>query len=149
MAAADDLDLRGLDARGARAYVVEFVKTLKEAERRVRALDADLRLWTGRAALARSKAREDLASAADARAAAIAPQLAGAQAEEQRLRAQVSTLKERLKVKLHGEIERSVDSERLEAELEMLVGEEAALKSKIDSAQAASRLEEQKKRPRE
>ncbi len=148
MAAADDLDLKGLDVRGAREYVLEFIKTLKEAERRRSGLEADLRLWTGRAELARSKAREDLAAAADARAASLQPQLAEAKAEESRLRAQVSALKERLTLKLHGEMQRSVDSEKLEAELEMLVGEEAALESRIDSARAASEVEERRKRPR-
>lgn len=144
----DDLDLSGLDPRGAREYVLAFVRTLKEAEQRRGRLEAELRLWTERAALARSKGRADLAGAADARAAGIEPNLAEAQAEETRLRAQVSGLKERLRLKRHAEIERSVDSEKLEAELEMLVGEEGASDAKFGSAQAASDLDELRKRLR-
>jgi phage shock protein A len=126
MAASDDLDLRGLDAQGARRYVLAFVTTLKESQRRLKSLEAELRTWSDRAALARSKGREDLASAADAKAASLGPRLAEARAEEADLLGKVSVLKEKLKLKLHGEIERSVDSERLEAELEMLTGEDSA-----------------------
>jgi len=144
---ADDLDLSGLDVRGAREYVLAFVRTLKETEQRKGRLAAEVRLWTERAALARSKGREDLAAAADAKAAALQPQLAETEAEETRLRAQTSVLKERLKVKIHGGIERSVDSERLEAELEMLVGDEGTTDAKLGSAQAASELDKLKKQP--
>ena len=125
MAAPDDLDLSGLDARAAREYVLAFIRTLKETGQRRGALEGELRTWTDRAALARSRGREDLAAAADARVAALQPTLAEARAEEGRLGEQVAVLKERLRLKLHGEIERSVDSERLEADLEMMVGGDA------------------------
>jgi phage shock protein A len=145
---ADDLDLSGLDVRGAREYVLAFLRTLKETEQRKGRLAAEVRLWTERAVLARSKGREDLAAAADAKAAALQPQLAETEAEETRLRAQTSVLKEKLKLKIHGGIERSVDSEKLEAELEMLVGEQGTVETKLASEQAASELDELKKRPR-
>ncbi len=149
MAAQDDLDLSRLDARGAREYVLAFIKTLKETEHRRGALEGELRVWTERAALARSHGREDLGAAADARAASLRQQLAGVQGEEEHLKGQVSALKERLKLKLHGEIERSVDSEKLEADLEMLVGGDAALESKLESARAESEADDLRKRPRE
>ena len=150
MAAAtpDDLDLSGLDVRAARGFVLRYATSLKEAARRRSALAADLQAWTDRAALARERGRADLAAAAEARVAALQPELAAAGTDEATLSAQVATLKERLKLKMHGEIERSVDSERLEAELEMLVGEEGAVDSKLRSAQAASELDELRKRLR-
>jgi hypothetical protein len=120
----DELDLRGLDPRAARDYVLGYARTLKEAEQRAHKLADELKLWSDRESLARSRAREDLAAAASTRGAALRSQAAEVDAELSRLRGQVAVLKERLKLKLHGEIERSVDSERLEAELEMLVGDE-------------------------
>ncbi len=142
----DDLDLSGLDVRGAREYVLAFAKTLKETEQRKRRLASEVRLWTERAALARSKGREDLAAAADSKAGALQPQLAETEAEEARLRDQVSALKEKLKLKIRGSIERSVDTEKLEADLEMLVGEGGAADEKPGSEQAASDLDALKKR---
>jgi predicted nucleic acid-binding Zn-ribbon protein len=151
----DDLDLSGLDARGAREYVLAFVKTLKETEQRKRRLAEEVRVWTDRVALARSKGREDLAAAAGAKVEALQPQLAETEAEEARLRSQVSELKDKLKLKIRGGIDRSVDTEKLEAELEMLVGDDGTSggagrepEGGLASAQAASELDELKKRLR-
>ena len=148
--APDELDLRGLDARAAREYVLAFVMTLKEAERQRGKLASELGLWTERAALARSKGRGDLADAAEARAAGIQPRLAEAEAEENRLRAGASVLKERLRLKMHGEVDRSIDSEKLEADLEMLVGEGRAADLGAGSTPPPAEPEELKKqRPAE
>jgi phage shock protein A len=119
----DELDLRGLDLRHARDYVLAYARTLKEAEQRARKLVDEARLWSDREVLARSRGREDLAAAALTRGEAVKARVTEADAEVARLRGQVAVLKERLKLKLHGEIERSVDSEQLEAELEMLTGD--------------------------
>ncbi len=117
----DDIDLNGLSAADAKAYVLEFMTALKAAERELGVIDSDLALWIKRVALATEKGAADLVAAAQARVEEIRAKRNGLEAERAELAAKVSRMRERLP--MVGASERGVDPDLLLAQLQMATGE--------------------------
>ncbi|OHD79950.1 MAG: hypothetical protein A3J97_05305 [Spirochaetes bacterium RIFOXYC1_FULL_54_7] len=117
----DDTDLKGLSAAEARAYVLEFITTLKSTERALAAVDQDLALWNKRAELAAAKAATGLEAAARAKVDELSAKRSALESERAELSAKVARLKERLPLATASE--RSVDADLLLAQLQMATGE--------------------------
>jgi len=116
----DDSDLTGLDLEGARAYLVDYSTAAKMLRKDLEALDGELATWTKRIALAEAKGIADLAAAArvkveelGARRGGLAGELAEVEAKVGRIRSQLPGIAAR---------ERSIDPDRLLAELQMMAG---------------------------
>ncbi|MBN1519467.1 MAG: chromosome partitioning protein [Spirochaetales bacterium] len=117
----DDTDLRGLSVSDARAYVLEFLTTLKTTERDLAALDEELALWNKRVELAASKGASDLEAGARAKVAELAARRTALSGEKDSLIAKIARMKEQLPI-LRAQ-ERSVDVDLLLAELQVATGE--------------------------
>lgn len=117
----DDTDLRGLSAAEARAYVLEFMTTMKSTERAMTALEQDLTLWNKRVELAAAKGASELEAAARARVDELSAKRLTLEAERAELAAKVVRLKEKLPGVMASE--RSVDADLLLAQLQMATGE--------------------------
>ena len=117
----DDTDLTGLDLEGAKAYILEFAVEAKRLEKELAALKADLDLWKGRVALAEGKAMPDLASAARNKVAEIEGRMAALGAERADILSKVEAM--RLRLPAIRAAERSIDPDRLLAELQLMTGE--------------------------
>ncbi|HPE37374.1 MAG TPA: chromosome partitioning protein [Spirochaetales bacterium] len=117
----DDTDLRGLSVSDARAYVLEFLTTLKTTERDLAALDGELALWNKRVELAASKGASDLEAGARAKVAELAARRTALSEEKDSLVAKIARMKEQLPI-LRAQ-ERSVDVDLLLAELQVATGE--------------------------
>jgi len=130
----DDTDLTGLDLEGAKAYILEFAVEAKRLEKELAALKADLDLWKGRVALAEGKAMPDLASAARNKVAEIEGRMAALGAECADILSKVEAM--RLRLPAIRAAERSVDPDRLLAELQLMTGE--LLGDDVTSAGATS-----------
>jgi len=117
----DDTDLSGLDLAGAKEYIFAFVVEVKRMEKEIAAAAADLGLWKGRIGLAEGKGMAELAAAARAKAEEIASKIAAIEAERADLKAKVARMRERLPG--IAARERSVDPDRLLAELQLMTGE--------------------------
>lgn len=145
----DDTDLSNLDPQEAREYVLAFLATLKQTTRQREQTAQDLQTWRTRLGLAQGSGAADLAGKAAGMVTQLEGKLAGLEAEEGDLKRTVDTLKENLR---HLEIRgrRLVDTDLLQAELDMAVGEDKAAEIKTDralkDAQAQTALEELKKK---
>ena len=127
----DDTDLRGLDLASAREYVFAYAVDVKRLDKAIGEGQAELERWMGRAALAEAKlaaagtagdqSMAALAQAAKARVEEEAGKVAGLEAERDELRAKVARMREQLP--MIQARERSVDPDRLLAELQMMTGE--------------------------
>lgn len=125
----DETDLAGLDFETAREYILAYSVDLKRLERETAETKAELDRWTSRVALAEGKlaaSPEDanlsgLAEAARAKAAEASGKLDALEAERTELRGKI----ERMKVQLPmvKARERSIDPDRLLAELQLMTGE--------------------------
>ena len=113
--------LAGMNAAGAKEYILGFIATLKLTEKEISSLEEEAAKWKGRADLARSRGMADL--------------LAGAEKETERVNARLYALREEAQA-LKGGIdsmrwqlpgvaarERSVDPDLLEQELLMELGQ--------------------------
>ncbi len=116
-----DTDLGGLDFAGARDYLLALAAEAKRLDKEVERAEAELELWRGRAALAEGRARPELAGAARAKAGELEAGLASLRAERSSLRSKVEAI--RLQLPLVRARERSVDPDRLLAELQLMTGE--------------------------
>jgi phage shock protein A len=147
--AMDDTDLSNLDPQEARQYVLAFLATLKQTTRQREQTAQDLETWRTRLGLAQRSGAADLAGKAAMMVTQLEGKLAGLEAEESDLKRTVDTLKDNLR---HLEItgRRLVDTDLLQAELDMAVGEDKAAEIKTDEAlkdaQAQAALEELKKK---
>ncbi len=140
-----DTDLEGLNPREAAEYVLSFIATLKKTEKDLSAAREEAELWARRVALARDKGETALADQAQARLDQAQAKQAGLDAEAAELRGKVAVLKEKLTMlRMRGE--RSVDTDLLLAQLQMLVGEKDALKETFKEQEAAQGLEELKRK---
>ncbi len=117
----DDMDLSGLGAEDAKAYVFEFVTTLKATEMELARIKTELDLWTKRVELAVSKGATELQAAAAAKVSEIMAKYTALEGERDSLRYKVSRLKEKLPMVAMSE--RSVDADLLLAEMQMATGE--------------------------
>ncbi|MEI6875929.1 MAG: chromosome partitioning protein [Spirochaetota bacterium] len=116
----DDSDLSGLDLRGAKAYMLDFVTSGKLLKKDLVSLDAEIRTWGSRVTLAEGKGMLELATAAKAKLAELVARRDGLVAEAAELDGKVLRIRE----KLPGIAarERSIDADRLLAELQLMAG---------------------------
>lgn len=116
----DDQEFLSLDLEGAREYLLAYTTTLKQYDKDIEALDQDLALWKGRMGLAEGKGETALAEAAKTRIAELESRRQGLAAERAGIASDVVRIKERLPYLKARE--RSVDPDRLLAELQMMTG---------------------------
>lgn len=143
----DDTDLSGLDLQGARAYLVDFATSAKMTRKSLDALDAEIATWKGRVELAESKGRADLAEAARGKVAELEAKRVPLAAEAAELEAKVRRIREKLP--MVAAKERSIDADRLLAELQLMTGEllgdgaagEASLEAKIATLESDASAE--------
>ena len=148
MSSIPDADLSGLTLEQARQYVLEFIRSLKETERQSAALQQELSVWEGRMTLAREKGRADLAAQAASRVEKVRGDLAPLLVEENDLRRKIALMKENLG-RVHNQFDRSVDTEQLLANLNLLVGERDETVDRIRDVEADLALDELKKKMNE
>jgi hypothetical protein len=117
----DDSDLSGLDFAAAKKYILEYAVDIKRYDKIIAAAASELELWSSREKLAEGKGLADLASAARAKAEGAAAKLAALQGEQEKLKAAVARMRLELP-RIRGR-ERSIDPDRLLAELQLMTGE--------------------------
>ncbi len=128
-------ELAGLDLESAREYIFAHAVDLKRLEKEIAAARSEAELWKSRVELARSKGRSELESAAETRIAETEAGIATLESERAELAAKLSRLREQLP--LLRARERSIDPDRLLAELQLMTGE--LLGGENDAAAAAER----------
>jgi hypothetical protein len=114
-------ELAGLDLESAREYVFAYAVDVKRLDKEIADGRSQVELWKGRAALAQSKLMADLAEAAEARRAEEEAKLASLESERALLAGKLARLREQLP--MIRARERSVDPDRLLAELQLMTGE--------------------------
>jgi phage shock protein A len=131
----DDTDLSGLDLDSAKEYIFAYAVDVKRLEKEIAEARQELERWKGRQALAEGKlaaARPEsappaadpmaaLAEAARSKVAGAADKLVALEAERADLRAKINRMREQLPI--ISSRERSIDPDRLLAELQMMTGE--------------------------
>ena len=140
-----DTDIEGMDPKGAAEYVLAFVTTLKKTEADVGQAAEEVVKWTRRVGLAVEKGEEELAGLARARRAEIEGKKAALETELAELRLKVGILKNKLQ-RLRTRLRKSVDTDVLLAELEMLVGKKDVLADTFKAVEAGAKVEELKKK---
>ena len=140
-----DTDIEGLGPKEASEYVLAFITTLKQTEKAVAAARDEVTLWTRRVELARSKGDESLAAQAQGRLAEVSAKAAALETELADLKAKVAVLKEKL-VRLRMTGGRSVDTDLLLAQLEMVVGKKDDLSRTMKEEETKAALDELKKK---
>jgi phage shock protein A len=127
----DDTDLTGLDLASAKEYIFEYAVDVKRLDKAIGDEQVELERWQGRAALAEGKlaaagtagdqSMAALVQAARAKVEEEAGKVASLEAERAELRAKVGRMREQLPmIKAR---ERSIDPDRLLAELQLMTGE--------------------------
>jgi hypothetical protein len=125
----DETNLSGLDLEAAREYIFAYSVDLKRLDKAAADSSAELERWKNRVALvdgklASSPGEASLASLAEAARAKIAEEsgkLASLEAERAELRGKIARMREQLP--MIKSQERSVDPDRLLAELQLMTGE--------------------------
>jgi hypothetical protein len=147
--AMDDTDLTNLTPQDAREYVLAFLTTLKQTARQREQVEQEMETWRTRLKLAQDRGAADLAGKASGVLAQLEGKLATLEAEESELAGKVDALKQNLR-RLEVTGQRLVDTDLLQAQLDMAVGEDKAAELKTDQAlkdaQAQTALEELKKK---
>lgn len=146
----DDTDLSGMEYPQAAEYVMSFVSTLKQTEKLVKEVEKDANLWKERVALAEGQGKADLAAAARKRLDETESKLAKLKTEEEELAQKCSELVQNLKkVKATG-VTRLVDTDRLLADFEMIIGDkdkgDYTLKQQIKNEEADVALQRLKEK---
>jgi hypothetical protein len=122
----DDTDLSGLDLDAAKEYIFAYAVDAKGLDKTIAEAEAELERWKTRAALAEARLATDPAMAALVQAAGAKVEEAKATivslgAERAELRAKIARMREQLPmIKAR---ERSIDPDRLLAELQLMTGE--------------------------
>lgn len=117
----DDKEFLTLDLEGAKEYMLAYATSVKTYEKDIAAARADLALWSGRVGLAEAKGAAELAAAARSKVAEIEGKVAALEGERASLAAELRRIRERLPYLKARE--RSVDPDRLLAELQLMTGE--------------------------
>jgi phage shock protein A len=115
-----ETDLAGLHAADAKAYIAQYLTTLKLTEKKLAECTAEEAKWRTRVELAHSKGIEDLAQEAEKQAERAAEQKNSLSAEIAELTSQIETMRKQLPGLAARE--RSVDPDLLEQELLMATG---------------------------
>jgi hypothetical protein len=127
----DDTDLTGLDLDSAKEYIFAYAVDVKRLDKDIADSSAELERWKGRLALCEGKlaaaapasdpSMAALAEAARSKIAEATGKVAALEAERADLRAKIARMREQLPmIKAR---ERSIDPDRLLAELQMMTGE--------------------------
>jgi len=125
----EDTNLSGLDLEAAREYIFAYSVDLKRLDKAAADSSAELERWKNRAALVEGKQASSpgdaslpaLAEAARAKVAEEAGKLSSLEAERSELRSKINLMRDQLPmIKAR---ERSVDPDRLLAELQLMTGE--------------------------
>jgi hypothetical protein len=123
----EDDDLSGLDLESAKEYIFAYAVDVKRLDKEIADAGVELERWKARLALAEGKlaagdqAMAALVQAAGAKVAEQSGKIAPLEAERAQLRAKVARMREQLPmIKAR---ERSIDPDRLLAELQLMTGE--------------------------
>ncbi len=152
----DDTNLNGLDLEAAKEFIFAFAVDIKRLDKTIAEARVELGRWTERVALAETKQAASLAQAARARVEEEAGKIASLEAEREELRSKVARM--RAQLPMIQARERSVDPDRLLAELQLMTGEllgdepsgtNAAFAKLESEAKTASELEALKRRASE
>jgi phage shock protein A len=123
----DETDLSGLDLDQAKEYIFAYALDAKRLEKEIAELEAEQEKWKARVSLAEGKlaggdqSMAALAQAASAKVAELALVIEARKAERAELRAKVEVMRKQLP--LIRASERSIDPDRLLAELQLMTGE--------------------------
>jgi phage shock protein A len=142
-----DTDIEGLEPKDATEYVLAFVATMKKTEMDIARVSEDIATWTRRVALAIERGEPELAGQARARLAEIEGKKTTLETELADLRLKVGILKEKLQ-RLRARLRKSVDTDVLLAELEMLARKKDTLAEAFKAEEAGAKVEELKKKMR-
>ncbi|HUX13235.1 MAG TPA: hypothetical protein VMW87_09405 [Spirochaetia bacterium] len=140
----ENTNLAGLDPNSAREYVLQYIVSLKQLQKKREQLRQELKLWSDRSALAAEKGREDLKEQALAKCretSAADEQLA---AEERGLESDVQDMKRQLEM-IRRQPEGAIDTDLLLAQLEQVVGEKDPTAQKFRSFEAEQDLDNLKR----
>ncbi|MDR0563299.1 MAG: chromosome partitioning protein [Spirochaetaceae bacterium] len=113
-------DLTGMSVAEAKEYIAHHYITLKLTEKKRQELAEESAKWASRIQLARAKGAEDLALEAEKETANLKAQSDRLDAELEELKAQISRMRDQLRVL--GSRERTVDPDLLEQELIIAAG---------------------------
>jgi phage shock protein A len=116
----DSIKLDGMSAAAAKEYILGLITTLKLTEKEIHSLEEEAAKWKGRAGLARSSGKDDLASEAEREAERAEKKLAGLLEEQRTLEDQIVAIRRQLPGLAARE--RSIDADLLEQELLMALG---------------------------
>lgn len=123
----DDANLSGLDLAAAKEYIFAYAVDVKRLDKEIADSNADLERWKARLALAEGRlgagdgAMAALVQAARSKIEETADKGASLEAERAELRARVAGMRAQLpSIKAR---ERSIDPDKLLAELQMMTGE--------------------------
>jgi phage shock protein A len=141
----DDTDLSGMDMEAAKEYVLAFMTTLKQTQRKIKELEGEMKIWQDRVTLAEQGGKADLKAGAEKKAADIQVKIDTLEGEEKDLAFKVREMLENLK-KLKNAFAFSVNAEQLMAELEMIVGEKDEVTPQFKHMEAMSELEKLKQK---
>jgi phage shock protein A len=128
--------LDGMGAAAAKEYILSLIMALKLTEKEIRSLEEDAAKWKGRAGLARSRGKDDLASEAEKEAERAEKKIAGLREEENSLRGQIEAARRQLPALAARE--RSIDPDLLEQELLIAMGH---TEEEAESGRAFRKLE--------
>lgn len=115
-----DTEFLALDLEGARDYLVAYLTSAKRYEQDIKAAQAELKIWTDRVALAQKAGKTELVEPASRRAADIADKVK--KLEEERELILEETRRIRARLPMLKASKRSIDPEKLCAELDLLSG---------------------------
>jgi phage shock protein A len=127
MNSTNDEDLRGLDLQSAKEFIVAYSIDAKRIEKEIAEAQDEIGKWKARAALVDAKlAAGDqsvapLIEAARARLAELSAKASSLETERADLRARIDSMRAQLPIIKASE--RSIDPDRLLAELQMMTGE--------------------------
>jgi chromosome segregation ATPase len=123
----DDTDLSGLDLDSAKEYIFGYAIDVKRLDKDIADAGVELERWKGRVALAEGKlaagdqSMATLVQAAQAKLGEEAGKVSALEAERAELRAKINRMREQLPTIKASE--RSIDPDRLLAELQLMTGE--------------------------
>jgi hypothetical protein len=113
-------DLYGMDAAGAKEYILSHITTLKLTEKKLRELDSELAEWNSRLELTRLHGATELIPEAEKRTGEIKAKQALLSGEAEDLKKQIETMRTQLPGLAARE--RSIDPDLLEQELLISAG---------------------------
>ncbi len=141
----DIRELSGLDLAGAKSLLLAFATDAKRLDKEIAAAGEEKKLWTSRVALAQGKGMAELAAAATAKLAELESRIQSLEGERASMQHDLSQLKEAIPG--ISAKERSIDPDRLLAEIQLVTGEllqpeAAAAEAEIGRIESAAGVED-------